>query len=67
MCFLFFVSILVLVIIVFDDSQLLSNGLDVVDDLDLDQVEAHGDHGDPEEQVDGAEGDPKSHQSSRNV
>ena len=47
--FLVSVSILVLVIIVFDDSQLLSNGLDVVDDLDLDQVEAHGDHSDPEE------------------
>ena len=65
--FLVSVSILVLVIIVFDDSQLLSNGLDVVDDLDLDQVEAHGDHSDPKEQVDRAEGDPRSHQSSRKV
>ena len=65
--FLVSVSILVLVIIVFDDSQLLSNGLDVVDDLDLDQVEAHGDHSDPEEQVNRAQGDPKSYQSSRKV
>jgi hypothetical protein len=26
----------------------------------LDKVEGHGDHGDPEQQVDGAEDDPKA-------
>ena len=38
-------------------SMYLTNGFDRVDDLLLDKVEGHGDHGDPEEQVDRAQDD----------
>ena len=44
-------SVLVVLVLVLENAALPSELLDVVDDLLLDQVEAHGDHGDAKEQI----------------
>ncbi len=48
-------SVVLLLFLVLEDAELPADHLDVVDDLLLDEVEAHGDHGDAEEEVGGAE------------
>ena len=50
-------SSILLLIVVLDDPEALPDLSDVVDDLFLDQVEAHGQERYPEEEVDRAEGD----------
>ena len=46
--------VVVLIVIVLENAELFSESLDTVDDLLLDQIEAHGNHGDAEEQVEWA-------------
>ncbi len=52
-----FSSVIVVFVFVLENSQLSAEGLDVVNDLLLDEVEAHRNHSDAEEQVERAEGE----------
>ena len=52
-----FLLVVILLVLVLEDAELPAEVLDVVDDLLLDEVEAHGDHGDAEQEVEGAEGE----------
>ena len=52
-----YLLVVVLLVLVLEDAKLPAEVLDVVDDLLLDEVEAHGDHGDAEQEVEGAEGE----------
>lgn len=58
--FCFFNLIRFLLVLVFDDAQVSGHSLDVADDLLLNQVEAHGQQGDAEQQVQRAEPDAQS-------
>lgn len=49
---------IILLVLILENTELPAEILDVVNDLLLDKIEAHSDHGDAEEEVEGAEGEP---------